>query len=266
MTNTFNTTVLYFSATGNSLYVAKSLGGKTFSIPQMIKNNEFSFKNEKIGIVFPIYSWATNTFVLDFLKNAKFECDYLFAVGTFGIFSGGFASHLNSFAQENGLEFDYINAIKMVDNYIIGFNMNSQIKNEHKKQIEEQIALIKTDIDTSKKFIINESSLCKKATNSMVRGTLKKANKPDDKRGIKKLIKINNDCTKCGICQQVCPVGNITVSKEHGVQFRDKCFSCFSCIHNCPSNAMHLKIQMSKSRFRNKNVTLDDIIQSNNQN
>ncbi|SPW87228.1 Uncharacterised protein [Enterococcus faecium] len=35
-------TILYFTATGNSLYVAKRLGGKLISIPQMIKENNMS--------------------------------------------------------------------------------------------------------------------------------------------------------------------------------------------------------------------------------
>ncbi|CAG4707272.1 Uncharacterised protein (plasmid) [Enterococcus faecalis] len=42
-------TILYFTATGNSLYVAKRLGGKLISIPQMIKENKYEFSDERIG-------------------------------------------------------------------------------------------------------------------------------------------------------------------------------------------------------------------------
>ncbi|SPW41113.1 Uncharacterised protein [Enterococcus faecium] len=48
-------TILYFTATGNSLYVAKRLGGKLISIPQMIKENKYEFSDERIGIVFPVF-------------------------------------------------------------------------------------------------------------------------------------------------------------------------------------------------------------------
>ena len=43
-------TILYFTATGNSLYVAKRLGGKLISIPQMIKENKYEFSDERIGL------------------------------------------------------------------------------------------------------------------------------------------------------------------------------------------------------------------------
>lgn len=34
-------TILYFTATGNCLYVAKQLGGELLSIPQLMKNGTF---------------------------------------------------------------------------------------------------------------------------------------------------------------------------------------------------------------------------------
>lgn len=45
--------ILYFTATGNSLAVAKKLGGELISIPQAIKNNQYEIKDDVIGFVFP---------------------------------------------------------------------------------------------------------------------------------------------------------------------------------------------------------------------
>ena len=54
--------ILYFTATGNSLYIAKSLaksiGGEIYSIPQLVKEGTFEFNDDKIGIVFPLHAWA----------------------------------------------------------------------------------------------------------------------------------------------------------------------------------------------------------------
>ena len=43
--------ILYFTGTGNSLYVAKKIGGELISIPQAMKNKVFEYEDEKIGIV-----------------------------------------------------------------------------------------------------------------------------------------------------------------------------------------------------------------------
>lgn len=47
--------LLYFTATGNSLYIAKSFGGELISIPSMVKSGTFEFSDDKIGIIFPVY-------------------------------------------------------------------------------------------------------------------------------------------------------------------------------------------------------------------
>lgn len=61
--------VFYFTATGNSLYVAKQLDENPVSIPQMLKHNNLNFSDESVGIVFPIYAGRAPKIVLDFLKR-----------------------------------------------------------------------------------------------------------------------------------------------------------------------------------------------------
>lgn len=46
--------ILYFTATGNNLYVAKKIGGNLISIPKAVKEGNFNFFDDKIGIVFTI--------------------------------------------------------------------------------------------------------------------------------------------------------------------------------------------------------------------
>ena len=47
--------ILYFTSTGNNLYISKKLGGELFSIPQLMKNNDFNVEDDVVGIVFPVY-------------------------------------------------------------------------------------------------------------------------------------------------------------------------------------------------------------------
>ncbi len=254
--------ILYFTATGNSLYVAKSISDNLYSIPQMIKKNIYEFSDDKIGIVFPLYEWSVNSLVADFLSKAKFNTNYLFAIITYGIFAGGVGSHLQKIAKQADFQFQYINKIKMVDNYLPGFNMNKQIQNEYKKNIEDNIQLLKIDINSSKQFIMKESSFRRSATKLMLEYKTKKDSKTELK-GIKKAVYVKDTCIKCLVCTKVCPVDNIVLNDENKIEFLNKCFNCYSCLHNCPQNSIHIKNEADNSRFRNKNVSLQEIIKSN---
>ncbi|AJH00594.1 hypothetical protein LF65_04049 [Clostridium beijerinckii] len=60
--------ILYFTATGNSLYIAKSLGSDYYSIPKLIKEGKYDLEDEKIGVIFPIYGGGVPKIVEEFLN------------------------------------------------------------------------------------------------------------------------------------------------------------------------------------------------------
>lgn len=62
----------YFTATGNSLYVAKQFDANLeapnlISIPQVINNDNLSFEYETIGFVCPVFDNLPPQFVIDFI-------------------------------------------------------------------------------------------------------------------------------------------------------------------------------------------------------
>ncbi|WP_392391161.1 EFR1 family ferrodoxin [Mordavella massiliensis] len=82
-----------------------------------------------------------------------------------------------------------------------------------------------------------------------------------DKGENAKAFLVNSACIRCGICVKVCPANNITLEKQ--IKFHDKCESCYACIHACPQNAIHLENEKSNVRWRNPEITLEELIQSN---
>jgi ferredoxin len=64
----------------------------------------------------------------------------------------------------------------------------------------------------------------------------------------KSLFWVDDKCTKCKLCVNVCPVSNISLT-DAGVEFGDKCILCLRCIHQCPVEAIQLK-NMTVDRFR----------------
>ena len=262
--------VLYFTASGNCLHVAKSLGGELHSIPQMVKENRYNFTDDKIGIVFPIHSWTAPLNVVEFLKKATFKCEYLFAIATYGAYSGNFANHLQTMIAEKDFRFSYMNKIKMVDNYVPTFDMAKEIEKEPRREIEKHLSLIKNDIAVSKEWIVKENLMDKMALNYM----LKRGPKPFNKKrlkmhamgeGIDNYLTVDDTCIQCDACAKVCPVDNIEMDYVSGkIALADKCFMCFACVHNCPKKAIHVKGELNGNRYRNKNIKLSEIIKSNN--
>ncbi len=263
-------TILYFTATGNSLHVAKAFGGEAVSIPAMVKQGVYDFSDDKIGIIFPIYSNKVLPYIEAFLMKSTFKCDYLFAVMTYGIFAAAAADHLQDIAGRAGCNFDYINKMKMVDTWIPGFKMESQIKGEPKKEIEKHLALIVEDVAESKHMVCKTSGFDRLFTRFQVRS----ATKPHPRGGvhgvvtglgIKNYITVEDSCIGCGTCARVCPMNNITVDKvAKSVMLGENCLSCFSCTHNCPTNSIRLRGERSRTRFRNSNISLSEIIKANN--
>ena len=45
----------YFTATGNSLYVARRIGGEALSIPKLMREDKIEIEDDVVGIVCPIY-------------------------------------------------------------------------------------------------------------------------------------------------------------------------------------------------------------------
>ena len=247
-------TVFYFTSTGNSLAVAKRIGGNLVSIPQVIDSNNVSYTDDAIGVVFPVYGLLAPKMVRQFLDKVKFEADYTFAIGTYGNMPGAAMVNLQKQAQKNGYRFDYASHLLTLDNFLPFFDMDVEIKKMPKKKTEEKIAKIVDDIG-SRKHLRARASLGFRALSAIV-GKVMSTGKNAKK------YTVNDQCIKCGTCAKVCLAKNITVSDN--VYFSDHCAGCLGCAHHCPKNAIHLKNEKSGKRWRNPEVSLSEIIAANN--
>ena len=68
----------YFTATGNSLYVAKQIGGEVLSIPQLMKEGQLVLHDDAVGIICPVYGGEMPKMVRKFLKKASIRTEYPF--------------------------------------------------------------------------------------------------------------------------------------------------------------------------------------------
>ena len=113
--------IFYFSATGNSLYIARQLGGDEatlLSISQEIHNEHPDYEAEEIGFVCPVYCFIPPAIVQDFIARSSFKADYFFTVGTYGAHSTIFPEFVDDLAKKHGFQMNYISTIQMVDTYL----------------------------------------------------------------------------------------------------------------------------------------------------
>lgn len=247
----------YFTGTGNSLHVAKEIGGELLSIPKMLKENNFEFEDDAIGFVFPCYCFGLPRMVIEFLKKSKFKAKYFFAIMTYGMEAASGLSHIEEMGRKIGIAFNYTNEILMIDNYLPLFDIDNQLNIEENKNIEKNLKYIVNDI-AIKKNRLTRKGIVSIIMSKIVYTAYKFMYDNNDKQFI-----VNDNCKGCKICEKVCPKDNI-IFESNRPKFLHKCDSCLACIHHCSKTAIHLKNEKSPTRFINKKVTLEEIIDANN--
>ena len=98
--------VFYFTATGNSLYVAKRLTNEALSIPQELKKTTREYTADTIGIVCPVYSGELPKIVRRFLQGSTFKADYFYIILTYGNHDSVAGEWASNFAQSVGIHVD----------------------------------------------------------------------------------------------------------------------------------------------------------------
>lgn len=252
--------IFYFTATGNSLYVARKFEEEPISIPQALHQDNLMFKDETIGIVWPVYAGEPPKIVLEFLKKATFKTDYLYMILTYGNHDSDAPEYAVNLCKGFGLHIDYIHSIRMVDNYLPVFDMNEQKAID--KKVDEQLNVALADVKERKREIPEASQ---ESRDLHARVAKMFAENPSLING--EQITITNKCTGCGICEKVCPVGRFYIEDGKAKRKQNTCEFCLACAHNCPQKAIIISgsDKNPDARYRHEKITLQDIIRANQQ-
>ena len=251
--------IFYYTATGNSLYVARRCDEKVLSIPQELKKKELRYRNEIIGIVSPIYAGELPKTVRRFIEKANFETSYFYMILTYGNQDSVAGVWSQNFCKANGIHVNYIQTVKMVDNYLPSFDMNEQ--KAINKNIEEQIQNIIKDIKKKVNYIPQPTQEGQKLYQLVSQRFYEH---PELNNG--ESIIMSDRCVGCRICEQVCPIGNIIIKDGKAKRKESICDFCLSCVHHCPFKAIDLVVDKNpNARYRNPHISLKDIIKSNYQ-
>ena len=223
--------ILYFSATGNSKYVASRIaeatGDKIVSILECADGACFDFEDEKIGIITPTYFWSLPSIVDEFLGTISFATNYLYFVATCGTTPGATGALANKRIQSCNIDAYF--SVKMVDNYTPIFDIST-------KELQEKF-LIDTEgtIDGIISYVKAGKHLARMTGATPVLLSNLIAKQIYNLRARKtSRFSVEDTCNGCGLCEMKCPVHAIKIESGQPVWVKDKCVMCLGCLHRCP--------------------------------
>ncbi len=241
--------ILYFSSTGNSLYIAKKIqeeiGGEIRFIPSYIGDGS---EYDKLFIVTPIYSYGIPTPVFELLQRLDKTKEIIVIQNYGGMASGADYLFYNYAKNKFGLNVISVYKVKMTENFTLfltvpKFYQNMQLK-KCVKRVDKIIEKIKNKAYiVPKKVKTKEEKYLKNKSNWHLIGSDFSA---------------NSNCVRCGKCVKICPVNNIKI-EDNKVVFSDKCIACLGCYHRCPHKAIQYKNKTKKYRYTNPYINEADI-------
>ena len=253
-------TIYYFSATGNSLtiakQIAKGLGGCTIkSMAEELPDEPGGGIANPIGFVFPVFYVGLPRLVKSFVQKLKIvKGTYCFAFINYGGNGADTLGMLDDILKVKGLYLSYATGVRMPGNYIVKYPafapdvQKKLIKNAMEKADEaadviaggKQLPVKRTARLFSK--ILNHSYLYKSISEW------------DEK------FEVSGKCIGCGQCAKICPVNNIKMENCRPL-WQHHCERCLACIQWCPCEAIEYgKKTVGRRRYHNPNVKVEEII------
>ncbi len=230
--------ILYYSATGNTLHLvnqlSKRLDSSCIKIIDASNADPTKLHNvQHLIIMYPIHAFNAPKEIIEFVKEIPcglFEKVSIIAIGCNNIWINDANSlELRKILNKKGYEIalDRVLVMPLTIAVKFSYDTNYALIKEAEKQIlhigDDLINGVK-DIKTIplKSKLISNLGKCEKHAVKLF--------------GIE--LYANKDCISCGMCWKQCPSNNIYSSKDNLPKFKFNCSMCMKCIYNCPTKAI----------------------------
>lgn len=243
--------ILYFSATGNSKYVAERLAAEladeATDIFTLIRNGDFSELHSKRPwvVAAPTYAWQLPRIVRDWLRRAKLtgSKQFYFTL-TCGSSIGGAGRHAKRLCEEMGAQYMGCAQIVMPENYVAMFPVPEEDEARSiVTKAEPDILSLAERIKRGEPEPGHSGALggvLYSAVNRFFFHFLVKDRK----------FTVSDACISCGKCADICPLKNIEMKSGRPL-WNGNCTHCMACICGCPAAAIEYgRASVGKPRYR----------------
>jgi NAD-dependent dihydropyrimidine dehydrogenase PreA subunit len=256
------TKLFFFSGTGNSLKVARDLAAELgdteiVAIPEALKK-QGSIDADRIGIVFPVYMWGLPLIVADFCSRLVAPSSaYIFGIATCGSSAGASLTQMKRLLDERNLTLSAGFVIVMPGNYTPLYGA-PPVKKQEKMfaGATQRVSQIAGIVKAGTPARIEAGNFVWNLLASGLIYRLGSARIPQmDTR-----FRATEKCNSCGICEKVCPVGNIEMRSGRPAWLH-KCEQCFACLQWCPQEAIQWGATTEgRKRYHHPVIAVKDLI------
>jgi len=258
------TILYYFTGTGNSLAAAEGLcRGLGDCHPVSIASVREPLATirpeaDRVGIITPVYFFGLPSLVAVFAGRLDLSrAGYVFAVATMGGSGGSAALRqldgiLRRAGGRGGKGLDAGFTVKMPGNYLPMYGPPAGRKQEEiLREADRRIGEITDLVNRDHRARLAWSPLATLVHGVMYPRFIRGVHEADRK------FTVDDRCTSCGICAEVCPAGNILIEGGRP-SWQHRCEQCMACIHLCPATAIQAGPKTAdRGRYRNPAVKLE---------
>ena len=246
--------VLFFSATGNTEFIARQLalklGDDCLNLLDRVKRGDHSpLHSEKPFIICaPVYVCEMPRFLAAYLKKQTFtgsrQVYFVFTSGGYAGISGQLAKAM---IRKKKMQYLGHAEFKMPRNYVANDHYPMLPPEQVKERILDscrQLETVAADIQAGRKLKARHIWLFETVITVPFNPVWSKLKyKTND-------FYTTEDCMGCGRCQRLCPLNNISLRDRKPV-WGQECTHCMACIANCPTEAIEYgTISQTKEKYR----------------
>lgn len=254
--------VFYFSATGNSLWVAQYISN-SFNEPlcevsglirkHSVEGLRYTLRDEAeiLFFVFPIHSWGPALVMLRFIRELQLsglKGNRVFAIGTCGDDCGYTDRIVRKELADKCIPLEAFFSLKMPNNYILmrGFGVDPEPVKDKK------LALAPSGMEQIVKAVNTRSYSESQILRTGMSWLKSYVVYPVFKKFVigRQSFRTTDACISCGLCAKVCPTGTTVMQNGKPVWQGKDCVQCTACIHRCPAKAIEFgKVSVGKGRY-----------------
>jgi ferredoxin len=251
--------IIYFSSTGNSLFVAQYLtkhldNCTAISITKIDTNIEIGDAQTNIGFVFPTYFFSMPKFFSDKISQLKLDPDgYFYGITTCNGFPGNTGYQLKNALKNKECDLSFFRSLTLPGNYIIEYAPPKvEVVDRRIKDSETQLTSIVSMISNQDKERTNKKlSLISKCFFTIMYRKQHRWHKQ---------FHVSPSCTSCGLCKRACQFNNIEIYNGNP-HWNNRCEHCVACIQLCPNAAIEFGEKTKlRNRYRNPSVSVNDLL------